>query len=428
MRYIFIQITILIVLTSVSFSAMVREFVWQQGETFSEYLEQNNIPQNFLKTISADDAKYLSEIQAGENCYEMLEGDTLLQALIPLGEEMQIDIFKDKNGKYHFDIIPIVYRQMSDEVKVDIDRNCYADIDKLTNNPRLGFLLKNLFKGSINFKTLQKGDRIAFVYHQKSRLGKPFGQPIIQGAVIKHIGKKKFAFVDSNGNVWHDTKKMVTVVKNGYRVVTKTVTKTLKKIRGVNFIMPVRGAHITSRFSYKRWHPILHKYRPHLGVDWGARRGTPLYAVAKGKVIYAGWMRGYGKVVKIAHRNGFVSLYAHMSRIKTRLGRYVHQGQVIGLVGSTGRSTGPHLHFGLYHNSRAVNPLKYIGSRKSVNVKVTKKYKTKERYTIIKRQQVPIKGADTLKKRLLALIELKSQKAFKWDDISNNFMYVDDIK
>jgi len=425
MRYIF---AISIFFISISYSAIVKEFIWQKGDTFSEYLEQNGIPQSFIKTISADDAKYLSEIQAGEHCYEMVEGDILLQALIPLGEEMQIDIFKDKSGNYHFDIIPIVYRQMSDEVKINIDRNCYSDIDRLTNNPKLGFLLKRLFKGSINFKTLQKGDRIAFAYHQKSRLGKPFGQPIIQGAVIKHIGKNRFAFVDRDGNIWHDTKKSVTIVKNGYRVITKTVTKIIKKRRGIHFIMPLKKVRITSRFSYKRWHPILHKYRPHLGVDFGAKRGTPLYAVASGKVIYAGWMRGYGKVVKILHKNGFVSLYAHMSKIKTRLRRYVHQGQIIGAVGSTGRSTGPHLHFGLYHNSRAVNPLKYIRNSKTLNIKVTKKYETKERYTIIKREKVPIKGADTLKQRLLALIELKGQKAFKWDDISNNFMYVDDIK
>ena len=422
-------VVIYLLLVSSILGATVEEHIWGSGDTLSEYLDRYGIGQSLLRRISPEDFKYVSEIQAGEKFYELKDGDTLLQALIPIGEEMQIQIFRDKKGEYHFDIIPIVYKRVYDEVKVEINSNCYRDIDSLTNNPRLGFILKTMYKDVLDFKKLQRGDEIAFVYSQKSRLGKPFGQPLIKGALIKSRGKDRYAFTDSEGNVWHDINKIVVITKEGYRSVIKTKTKTVKRRKPHHFIMPLKHPRITSKFSYKRWHPILHRYRPHLGLDFGAKRGTPIYAIAKGKVIYAGWMRGYGKVVKIRHKGGYTSLYAHMSRIKTRRGRYVKQGQIIGTVGSTGRSTGPHLHLGIYHNSKALNPLKLLNKRgKYINVKVTQKYKSLQKYSVIVKKKVPIKGARELRKKLLSLVEMKHKRAFKWDEIESNLIYINGTK
>ncbi|ADV45477.1 peptidoglycan DD-metalloendopeptidase family protein [Nitratifractor salsuginis] len=411
-----------------AWGAEVREAVWQKGETFSEYLQRNGISQDLLSTIGAEDSKYLSEIQAGEPFYELREGETLLQALIPIGEEMQIQLSRDlKNGRYRFDIIPIVYRKVEDTPTVEIKRNCYSDIDRLSHNPRLGFLLKNLYKGAVDFRRLRTGDRIAFSYRQKSRLGKPWGQPEILGAVVKTRGKKEFIFVDEEGNAWQDVEKQVRYKQTGRKKESYTVTKTVReRVKGKRFRMPLNRVRITSRFTYKRWHPILHRYRPHLGVDFGARRGTPLHAVDKGRVVYAGWMRGYGKVVKIAHAGGFVSLYAHQSRLLVHRGSYVKRGQVIGRVGSTGRSTGPHLHFGLYHNGRAVDPLKYLGKNgRSTRIRKVTTHRTRmKEYTVIKTKRVPIAGAKALKKRLLAALEA-SPRAFSWEDYERNFITVD---
>jgi murein DD-endopeptidase MepM/ murein hydrolase activator NlpD len=411
-----------------AWGAEVREVVWQEGETFSEYLQRNGIPQDLLNTIGAEDSKYLSEIQAGESFYELREGKRLLQALIPIGEEMQIQLSRDlKSGRYRFDIIPIVYRKVEDTPTVEIEHNCYSDIDRLSHNPRLGFLLKNLYKGAVDFRRLRAGDRIAFSYRQKSRLGKPWGQPEIEGAVVETRGKKEFVFVDEEGNAWRDVEKRVRYRQTGHKKESYRVTKMIReRVKGKRFRMPVKKVRITSRFTYKRWHPILHRYRPHLGVDFGARRGTPLYAVDKGRVVYAGWMRGYGKVVKIAHAGGFVSLYAHQSRILVRRGSYVKKGQVIGKVGSTGRSTGPHLHFGLYRNGRAVDPLKYLGkSAQNTRIrKVTTRRTRMKEYTVIKTKRVPIPGAKALKKRLLAVLEA-SPRAYSWEDYERNFVAVD---
>ena len=403
--------------------------VWKKGETFSEYLQRNAVPLNLLKKIAPEDAKYLSEIQAGDPFFELKEGRTLLQALIPIGEEMQIQLSRDlQSGKYRFDITPIVYRSVKDTAVVEIRKGCYTDLDRETHNPRLGFLLKHLYKGAVDFRRLRAGDRLAFEYRQKSRLGKPWGQPEIRGAVIATRGKRRFIFVDEEGNAWEDVERRVCYIKTGKRTVSYTVTQAVRdRVGGKRFGLPVPGARITSRFTYKRWHPILRRYRPHLGVDWGARRGTPIYAVAKGRVIYAGWMRGYGKVVKISHAGGFVSLYAHQSRIHVRRGSYVSKGQVIGRVGSTGRSTGPHLHFGLYRNGRAVNPLKYLGrSSKGVRVrKVTRRRKKIEEYAVVKTKKVPIKGAKAMKARLLKAMEA-NPAAYRWEAYERSFVRIND--
>jgi len=121
------------------------------------------------------------------------------------------------------------------------------------------------------------------------------------------------------------------------------------------FIMPAQGP-VTSYFGY-RYHPILHFVRFHAGIDIGAGWGSPVVAAADGQVAAAGWAGGYGREVQIAHGGGIMSLYGHMSEIVASPGSFVHAGQVIGYVGSSGLSTGPHLHFEVRQGGTPVNPL-----------------------------------------------------------------------
>jgi murein DD-endopeptidase MepM/ murein hydrolase activator NlpD len=198
------------------------------------------------------------------------------------------------------------------------------------------------YKNSLNFKNdIRKGDKLAMIYEQKYRLSQPFSMPILKASVIEMHKKKHFIYLNDDDR-YYDEKG--------------------KQVEGFLLAKPVRNARITSRFTRRRWHPILHKYRAHLGVDYGARRGTPIYAAGSGRVVFAGYTRGYGKVIKIRHSDGYMTLYAHQKKFKRgiRRGKYVKRGQVIGYVGSTGLSTGPHLHFGLYKNGRAINPLRVV--------------------------------------------------------------------
>jgi murein DD-endopeptidase MepM/ murein hydrolase activator NlpD len=121
---------------------------------------------------------------------------------------------------------------------------------------------------------------------------------------------------------------------------------------------PLNYRRISSRFSRSRLHPILRVRRPHLGIDYAAAWGTPVWVVADGTVISRGYSSGLGHLVKVRHANGYVSYYGHLSRYPRglKVGQRVQQKEVIGYVGSTGISTGPHLHYQLMKNGRSVDP------------------------------------------------------------------------
>jgi murein DD-endopeptidase MepM/ murein hydrolase activator NlpD len=123
---------------------------------------------------------------------------------------------------------------------------------------------------------------------------------------------------------------------------------------------PVNYSRISSYYSNARLHPVLKIHRPHRGVDYAAPTGTPVWAVADGTVIFQGWSGGFGRLVKLRHRNGYVTYYGHLSAFPRgqKVGQQVRQQQVIGLVGSTGLATGPHLDYRVQVNGRFVDPLK----------------------------------------------------------------------
>ncbi len=157
-----------------------------------------------------------------------------------------------------------------------------------------------------------------------------------------------------------------------------------KSLRRSFLRSPLNYRRISSYYSWRRFHPILKIYRPHLGIDYAAPQGTPVSAIADGKVIFAGWKGDNGRFVKIKHPQSYTSSYGHLSRIAkgARGGKEVKQGQIIGYVGTTGLSTGPHLDFRVTKNGRYVNFLKMdFPTADPVNPKYSKNFeKTKEKY------------------------------------------------
>jgi murein DD-endopeptidase MepM/ murein hydrolase activator NlpD len=121
------------------------------------------------------------------------------------------------------------------------------------------------------------------------------------------------------------------------------------------FSVPSHGP-VTSGFGY-RVHPIVGRRRMHTGIDFGAPMGSPIYAAAGGEIFHAGWLGGYGRCIIILHGDGISTLYGHCSVLEVQPGQYVRRGQVIGRVGSTGFSTGPHLHFEVRKDGVPINPM-----------------------------------------------------------------------
>jgi murein DD-endopeptidase MepM/ murein hydrolase activator NlpD len=133
-----------------------------------------------------------------------------------------------------------------------------------------------------------------------------------------------------------------------------------KSLRKAFLRAPLNYKYISSYFSKNRLHPILRIWRPHLSIDYAAPTGTPVSTIGDGTVIYVGWENGYGNYIKIRHPNNYVSDYGHLSRFAKGLikGQKVKQGEIIGYVGSTGLSTGPHLDFSINKNGKKVDFLK----------------------------------------------------------------------
>jgi len=337
---VFIKLGLLFILfTSLAFSAKVKFLVWEKGVSFEQYLKKYHISEKIIDTLDKDDQSFISEVGYSHRYYELIASNgVLLQSLIPIGEELQVHLFRTHSG-YKIEIIPIAYQKDTHIALLSVENSPYSDIVRKTKNRRLANEFARVLKHSVNFRGVQKNDKIAIVYDQKMRLGQPLGIPDIKVAMLESHGEKNYVFKHSDGKYYN---------ADGKVLVQKYMQKPLNHIR------------ITSPFTTRRWHPVLKKWKAHHGTDFGARRGTPILAAADGEVIFAGWKGGYGKVTKIRHKDGYVTLYAHQSRIKVKVGEYVKAGEVIGYVGNTGRSTGPHLHFGLYKNGRAIDPMRLV--------------------------------------------------------------------
>ena len=330
---------LLVSFSTLSFSAKVKYATWKKGLSFENYLLEHNIPPEILKTLDQDDALLVSDVDEDQKFYELIASNgVLLQALIPVGEELQLHLRKTYKS-YDLKIIPIAYQKGTYVTLLSVDKTPHYDIIHKVKNQRLAKEFTRLLKHSVNFRGIQKGDKLAIIYDQKMRLGQPIGIPDIKVAMLESHHKKNYVFKHSDGKYYN---------AEGKVLIQKYMRKPLKHVR------------ITSHFTKRRYHPVLKRWKAHHGTDFGARRGTPILAAADGKVIFSGRLGGYGKVVKIRHKESYMTLYAHQSRIKVKRGKRVKQGQIIGYVGSTGRSTGPHLHFGLYKNGRPINPMRLV--------------------------------------------------------------------
>jgi murein DD-endopeptidase MepM/ murein hydrolase activator NlpD len=207
--------------------------------------------------------------------------------------------------------------------------------------------LADLFSWEIDFdREIQKGDTFKVLYEDRSRKGSKTKPSLkILAAELVSAGQRYFAmyFEKEKG-------------KGGYYDLNgRTLARAFLRF-------PLEFTNISSTFSHSRFHPILKVDRPHYGVDFAARLGTPVRAVADGKILFAGWRKGgYGRTIELEHDSDYSSRYAHLQRVAKgiRTGAPVKKGQIIGYVGSSGRSTGSHLHFEIYQNREYIDPLNF---------------------------------------------------------------------
>jgi murein DD-endopeptidase MepM/ murein hydrolase activator NlpD len=337
----------LFLIHSTLYAANIYEEEWPQKETFLGFLEKEQVPQKLYYNLNEEHQEDIAMIYAGME-YHMLKDDdgVLLQALIPLTENNQISIHK-KDEEYIIDFIPIAFDEIDESISFALENSLLQDLHAITGNSKLALELTAIFNDSIDFRRdLRKGDKISIIYKRKIRLGRTWGLPSIEAAFIETNKRRHYAFWSERQQGFFDQKG--------------------RSVQGMFLRYPVKWNRISSKFTYKRYHPVLKRYKPHLGVDYVAPRGTPIKAVANGRVLFAARKGPSGRLVTLQHKNGFVTKYAHLKGIarKARRGAYVKQGQTIGYLGNTGRSTGPHLHFALYKNGKAMNPTRIKNFKK----------------------------------------------------------------
>lgn len=147
----------------------------------------------------------------------------------------------------------------------------------------------------------------------------------------------------------------------GYQEILESLKATDDRLRSTPSLRPVNVGFVTSRFG-SRIDPYTGRKTPHRGIDFSARKGTPVFATADGVVAFSGRWRKYGEVVEVSHGHGFITRFAHLEKRLVRKGQKVRRGDIIGRVGSTGRSTFAHLHYEVEQDGHRVNPLRYIVS------------------------------------------------------------------
>lgn len=338
-------ILLICILFNTLFSAQIEELSWQKGESFLTFLEKNKIPLKLYYDLDKEDQELCSEIQSGNRFFSYTEEDgSLIQALIPVSLDMQIHIYKDSSNEYKFQTLPINYTEKSELIAIPITESISNDIQKATGDVTIAALLNTLFSNSnADFKKMKKGDFIAIEYNQKTYMGKLHGMPEINAAMIQINGKPFYRFRNSKDDKYYD--------ENGVGF-TKTYL----------FQIPLTFTRVSSPFTNKRYHPVLKRYRAHLGTDFAAPTGRNIYAASDGKVEFVGTQSGYGKTIIINHQNGYKTLYAHQNGFAKglRQGQMIKKGTHIGYVGSTGLSSGPHLHLGMYKNNVAIDPMSVL--------------------------------------------------------------------
>ncbi|MGE5219783.1 MAG: peptidoglycan DD-metalloendopeptidase family protein, partial [Chloroflexota bacterium] len=229
-------------------------------------------------------------------------------------------------------------------VSGEVETSLFEDGRKAGIQPKLLSQLADIFTWDVDVeKAVKKGDSYKILYEQRSRKGQESKSVMrILAAELNSAGQKLTA-------VYFEKQKGQ---GNYYNLEGRSLARSFLRF-------PLEFTSISSHFTESRFHPILKTNLPHTGVDFAAQRGTPVRAVGDGVITEAGWNGGYGKAIDIRHDSTYTSRYAHLQGFAPgiRSGAQVVKGQIIGYVGSTGRSTGPHLHFELYKDQQFIDPL-----------------------------------------------------------------------
>ncbi|WKV89214.1 peptidoglycan DD-metalloendopeptidase family protein [Pseudomonas sp. B21_DOA] len=322
-----------------------REVVVSKGDTLSTLFEKVGLPAASVHEVLASDkqAKQFSQLKRGQKLEFELNPEGQLTSLHSKVSDVEtITLTKNDKG-YSFNRITAKPTVRTAYVHGVINSSLSQSAARAGLSHSLTMDMASVFGYDVDFaQDIRQGDEFDVIYEQKVINGKAVGTGPILSARFTNRGKTYTAvrYTNKQGN-------------------SSYYTADGNSMRKAFIRTPVDFARISSKFSMGRKHPILNKIRAHKGVDYAAPRGTPIKAAGDGKVLLAGRRGGYGNTVIIQHGNTYRTLYGHMQGFAkgVKTGGTVKQGQVIGYIGTTGLSTGPHLHYEFQVNGVHVDPL-----------------------------------------------------------------------
>jgi murein DD-endopeptidase MepM/ murein hydrolase activator NlpD len=316
-----------------------------KNETLSDILLKLGLPANDIFKI-VDNAKPVLDVKkivAGNFYHTFTNGDSLNTLVFFVYEKSPrhfvVFDLKDSINVYESEKEVVVRENQKSAV---IDQSLYVSLINAEATPELAIKLSQIFAWQIDFYHLQKGDNFKVIYDELYVDDKFFAIGKIKAAYFNHRGKDFYAIPFTQDSVFQYFD------ENG------------NSLRKAFLKAPLEFGRISSRYSNSRLHPVLKTRRPHHGVDYAAPVGTPVRTTGDGVVVEAGYNGGSGRFIKIRHNSVYTTMYLHLSRYAKGIkkGSSVQQGQVIGYVGSSGLSTGPHLDYRFFVNGSPVDPLK----------------------------------------------------------------------
>ncbi len=246
---------------------------------------------------------------------------------------------KNNSGKFDVEKKKILLKKKIIAKEFILDGSLFHTILSGGEGYSLACEFTDIFSWDIDFFLFpRKGDKIKIEFEKLSKDGNfvKYGKILAAQYIAKDKTFSAFLFDNGKYQNYYDEKG--------------------NPLRKMFLRVPIKSGHMTSPFSLRRFHPIDKKWKRHTGIDYGSSTGTPIFATANGKVKFAGWSTGYGKLVIVVHPNGYETYYGHCSKLLVKPGKYVNQGEVIARVGSTGHATGPHVHYEVRINRKPINP------------------------------------------------------------------------
>ncbi len=345
----------------------VKKLKIKRGDTFGGILEQNGIdyPEVYkiLQVIKKSEVN-IRKLQIGKPYSLILSKDSIPKphAFIYHPGVESYDVVQLKDSLFAQKIKKPT-RVVELEATGVIKSSLYDTMNSSGYNSDLTYYLANVYAWTIDFTRLDKEDRFKVIYTERFVDDSiSIGIEKIKAAYFEHRNKPLYAFEFQTDSV---------------KGIVDYFDAEAKNLRRAFLKAPVNFSRISSRYNLKRRIAYYGRVKPHKGTDYAAPVGTPIMATAKGTVVKSSYARGNGNYVKIKHNNTYSTQYLHMKRRKVRVGQFVNQGDVIGWVGMTGNTSGPHVCYRFWKNGRQVDPFKQkLPEAKPISNKLKKQFLT----------------------------------------------------